>query len=437
MKRAVFLLLLFVTFSISSSSQALQIGDKVPDVVLQHIINYEKPSLRLSDLKKKLVLLDFWGTGCKACIKDFPKMEALQKAFNDEIQIVLVNDESKDSTLRFFERRKNIPRPALPMVTGDSILSSFFPHLFVPLHVWVDGEGVVRYITDSYNATAGNIQKFLEGQAPQLSRKAYVANPHFSSLWEVVQDSARQQQLHSYTLLTPCYSGVVPPRGLKTAAGEGVPNRFSFGCASVPQLLAVAFHEGKLQGPWPENAIHLEVQEPDRFRRPEKDDNAGAWRNQGMFLYEIMVPPGEADQLFYQMRQHLMRYFKIDARMEKRKVKCLVLRQVGKEQKFRTKGGEPASNFWVLTTDSVKYLKNLPFEQFVTKVSNISKGQALPTPFINAVTYEGNIDIALPAEALDSLDLPVLRKALQQYGLDLVEQDWLTDVLVIRDQVHR
>ena len=38
---------------------------------------------QLSDLKGKYVLLDFWGSWCGPCIKDFPEMKKLKTKFNN------------------------------------------------------------------------------------------------------------------------------------------------------------------------------------------------------------------------------------------------------------------------------------------------------------------------------------------------------------------
>jgi thiol-disulfide isomerase/thioredoxin len=53
----------------SGAIQPLAVGDSIPyDLVLKNVYNYQGSSIRLSDLKGKLVILDFWNTGCAGCI---------------------------------------------------------------------------------------------------------------------------------------------------------------------------------------------------------------------------------------------------------------------------------------------------------------------------------------------------------------------------------
>ena len=60
-------------------AQPAQTGQTLPDHVYQNVINYQADTLKLSDFKGKLVILDFWGTRCLSCITAFPKMDSLQK----------------------------------------------------------------------------------------------------------------------------------------------------------------------------------------------------------------------------------------------------------------------------------------------------------------------------------------------------------------------
>ena len=80
--------------------KALTIGDTVPDITITNVYNYPASTIHLSDLKGKLVILDFWSTWCGACIEAFPKMEKLQKEFGDQLQVILVNTYEGDTIQR-------------------------------------------------------------------------------------------------------------------------------------------------------------------------------------------------------------------------------------------------------------------------------------------------------------------------------------------------
>ena len=48
----------------SQPVKALKIGDTVPDITITSVYNYPASTIHLSDLKGKLVILDFWATWC-------------------------------------------------------------------------------------------------------------------------------------------------------------------------------------------------------------------------------------------------------------------------------------------------------------------------------------------------------------------------------------
>lgn len=49
-------------------------------------------TLKLSDLKGKVVLFDFWHRGCLPCLKAVPELIKLQEEFKDNLVIIGVND---------------------------------------------------------------------------------------------------------------------------------------------------------------------------------------------------------------------------------------------------------------------------------------------------------------------------------------------------------
>src|SRR6185436_14027231 len=94
---------------------SLRIGDLVPDVAVSNVLNYPGGKVRLSDFRGKVVILDFWNTGCAPCIAAMPKMQHLQEQFDDKIQILLVDwQNSTEQVQQLFKKNTYIKDVHLP-----------------------------------------------------------------------------------------------------------------------------------------------------------------------------------------------------------------------------------------------------------------------------------------------------------------------------------
>src|SRR5580658_394124 len=78
--------------------RSLTIGDTVPDMEFNNVINYHSPKTKLSDFKGRFVILDFWATWCGGCIEGFPHLDSMQNRFGDKLKVILVNTkETRDN----------------------------------------------------------------------------------------------------------------------------------------------------------------------------------------------------------------------------------------------------------------------------------------------------------------------------------------------------
>src|SRR5690606_27410332 len=105
------------------TAKPLQIGDKVPNIELNHIYNGETGVDSLYHFLRKGLILVFWDVSCAPCIANMPREEALQKSFGDEIQILLVTKNSNEAVNRLFNRSEIARDCRLPMIIGDTILT--------------------------------------------------------------------------------------------------------------------------------------------------------------------------------------------------------------------------------------------------------------------------------------------------------------------------
>lgn len=155
----------------------LEVGDRVPDLTFTDILNGNKQILRLSDLKGKAIILDFWATWCGACIAFFPKMHNLQAKYGKNVQVILVGDsesDTKKSVEAFLSKRAGTPDEIkLPVAFHDTLTKSLFPHKMFPHYVWIGADRRVKAITAVGAMSPENLENFIAGRDIYVERKEY------------------------------------------------------------------------------------------------------------------------------------------------------------------------------------------------------------------------------------------------------------------------
>jgi peroxiredoxin len=178
-----------------ATSHTLLVGKAAPDFAADFAVN-GKPG-RLSDLKGKVVLLQFWDVRSEPCAATFPRLAAWQKAHKDDgLEIVGVTfyhvdlgqnigfdaktgrltrlDEATRATeqamLRDFAAHHKLGHVLLPLAK-DEALRAFDAYAVssMPQFVVIDRKGMVRAVhvgegEGTASAVEAEIKKALEGK---------------------------------------------------------------------------------------------------------------------------------------------------------------------------------------------------------------------------------------------------------------------------------
>src|ERR1700682_1307659 len=148
MKCIYLILALFISFSNihaqTGKSEYLSIGDICPNLIFPDLINSKKASLKMSDFKGKLVIIDFFGTFCIPCVKALPKMDSLQRKFKYDLQIITVSSEFRHIVNDFFTRLKMKQEFSMPFVAEDTTLYRLFKHSYIPFYVIIGKDGLIK-----------------------------------------------------------------------------------------------------------------------------------------------------------------------------------------------------------------------------------------------------------------------------------------------------
>lgn len=420
---------ILLNISVVHGQNALKKGEYLPEMTIKNVYNVKGHDINLSKGKTKLILFDFWSPNCTACLMSFPKLDSLQRLFNDDISIILVNQQSLDSTKIFFNQRKFLYKPNLPFVTSDTLLNCLFPNLGNPAYAWLDGEG--KFYQMSNNITADGIRSFISQQKTGLENYR-AKRTYLPSLFDPEFDN----NLMSYSYLSKAIPGV----NLSGAVGMKGITSSNY---TILDLYRRAYGEqGKynFKKIW---KIELIVKDNSRFIIPDNIDLAYKWKKEHLYTYALLLPQEKAKERFHVMQNDLDRYFGLTSNVEKRLVKSMTLVRTSTKDKLKSKkelksksvdlSGFFMSDLHTSKITSKRVLTDCPYLMF----SNIFKAWVelrLQKPFIDQTGYAGNIDISMNGAVVDRFDLAEIRKALKAYDLDLVEEECMIDVLILREE---
>lgn len=119
----------------------VEIGMEAPDFEVE-LLSGE--SVRLSDYKGKIVLLNFWATWCGLCVAEMPEIQEISEVYSDDVVVLAVNNgERKDTVEKFIDKNSF----TFLVGTDESLgVAKKYPTDGIPYTVMVDKEGIISAI---------------------------------------------------------------------------------------------------------------------------------------------------------------------------------------------------------------------------------------------------------------------------------------------------
>jgi peroxiredoxin len=132
-------LILFALSGCYSGTRPPRIGTAAPDFTVQD----SEHAVSLSQLKGKVVVLNFWATWCPPCIEEMPSLVRMQQRMQPKgVTVLAVSVDVDDSQYRRFLKDHNVNLLSVrdPDQKSNALYGTFkFPETYI-----IDRNGVMR-----------------------------------------------------------------------------------------------------------------------------------------------------------------------------------------------------------------------------------------------------------------------------------------------------
>ena len=123
---------------------------KVGDTAVEfEILDLAGKTVKMSDYTgKKVVLLNFWGLRCGACLEELPYLEAIHKKYSGQGLVTLGVDTDGVDAETIVQTMKDVKASVSyqVLVDPDFKATDLYTNFLVPLTIVIDRKGIIRYI---------------------------------------------------------------------------------------------------------------------------------------------------------------------------------------------------------------------------------------------------------------------------------------------------
>ena len=367
MKRLSIIFYLFLGLTnVNGQVSSLFVGDEIPSIDLPN--SYEPiPVNNLSQLKGKVVILEFWATWCGPCIPALSHLDELKTKFAGQLEVIAITDE-EPKRLNVFLSRK--PDNLLHIIDSSRELAKYFPHRAIPFSVIIDQEGTIRAMTDPAEITEQVISDLIDGRPLRLSNRR---NDSVLGLDELKMMFNPSPEVGYEFNLQPG-SGKEMAASIEYNRGEWGNRRFTMFNLPIMAIYAQAYQK------IPNSIEYVNVPEAER-----------AYSKQALDVYclDVIVPKGKEEDLFPYMQRKLaelnMGGYKAEIITKKVNVFEIYVQDPSKVERIVSKSDQVGP---VMFRPQSYHRKNSSMKDFIRNIQELFN-----RPVLDKTNLDGKYDI--------------------------------------------
>ena len=120
-------------------------GVEAPDI---SVTTLDGQTLKLSELRGRPVIVDFWATWCPPCVKEIPHFIRLAGEYSpDELTVVGISRE-EEAVLAEFAAKKGIN---YPIASANDLPTPYSEVRSIPTTFFIDADGVIQAVFEGYH----------------------------------------------------------------------------------------------------------------------------------------------------------------------------------------------------------------------------------------------------------------------------------------------
>ena len=151
-EKILLLILLLISFEVTADWQQPELSHNltpVKNTVMApdfELMDMDEEMKKFSDLRGKVVLLNFWATWCPPCVREMPSMERLHQQIDaEDFEVIAVNQMEDGDQVFAFTGQLEIEPTFEILFDSTSRVSRAYGVRGLPTTYLIDKQGKVRY----------------------------------------------------------------------------------------------------------------------------------------------------------------------------------------------------------------------------------------------------------------------------------------------------